>query len=162
MEPIQNAVCCFTGHRHLPSEQLVRLSELMDRVIGSMVRQGVCHFRAGGALGFDMLAALKILDLKKSHPELRLHLYLPCQNQEIKWPERERQIYRGILQRADEALILRESYVRGCMHERNRRMVDGSDFCIAFCRKPTGGTAYTVRYAEEQGVSVINLADYLL
>ena len=155
------SVCCFTGHRQLPSSRLWELAELMDRALSSMIHQGVTEFRTGGALGFDTLAALKVLDLREKYPDIRLAVYVPCREQDAKWSERDRAIYRGILKRADKTLLLRQTYTHGCMLERNRAMVDGSDVCIAFVTKDTGGSAYTVHYAEEQGVRVVNLAKYL-
>lgn len=155
------SVCCFTGHRQLPISRLWELAELMDRALSSVVHQGVTEFRTGGALGFDTLAALKVLDLRERYPDIRLSVYVPCGDQDAKWSERDRAIYRGILKRADETVLLRESYTHGCMLERNRAMVDGSDVCIAFVTKDTGGSAYTVRYAQNKGIRVLNLANFL-
>ena len=59
---------------------------------------------------------------------------------------------------ADKVLCMRESYTKGCMHERNRALVSGAHFCVAYMRKPSGGTAYTVRLSERSGLRVINLA----
>ena len=42
------------------------------------------------------------------------------------------------------------------MYMRNRALVDGSDVVIAYLKHGKGGTAYTCRYAEKQGVRVIN------
>ena len=38
-------------------------------------------YGAGGALGFDTLAAQTVLDMKKEYPQLRLILVLPCEDQ---------------------------------------------------------------------------------
>ncbi|HIS50977.1 MAG TPA: DUF1273 domain-containing protein, partial [Candidatus Gallacutalibacter pullistercoris] len=48
-----------------------------------------------------------------------------------------------------------------CMHRRNRHLVDESGICVAYCVKPNGGTAYTVMYAKQKGLPVINLAGFL-
>jgi uncharacterized phage-like protein YoqJ len=133
----------------------------MDRALSSMIHQGVTEFRTGGALGFDTLAALKVLDLREKYPDIRLAVYVPCKEQDAKWSERDRAIYRGILKRADETLLLRQTYTHGCMLERNRAMVDGSDVCIAFVTNGKSGSAYTLRYAEQRGLRTINLAKYL-
>ena len=44
------------------------------------------------------------------------------------------------------------------MFERNRYLVDHSDICICYCASEEGGTAYTVHYAEQKGIPVVNLA----
>ena len=38
---------------------------------------------------------------------------------------------------------------KGCMHARNRYMIDNSSLCIAYMTRQSGGTAYTVKYAQE-------------
>ena len=155
----QEQICCFTGHRSMVPEHVERLAEELSRAVGILISRGVFYFRAGGALGFDTLAALTVLDWKKKDPRVFLELCLPCRDQTRGWSEHDRAIYDDILSRADRITCLHETYVRGCMHERNRYMVDGSRYCIAYCHAPTGGSAYTVRYAEKKGVTVLNLAN---
>ena len=43
--------------------------------------------------------------------------------------------------------------------KRNRHLVDGSSVCIAYLTQEKGGTAYTVNYAKQKEVQVINLAE---
>ena len=50
-------------------------------------------------------------------------------------------------------------YTRGCMHKRNRHLVDHSGVCVAYLTESRGGTAYTVDYARKNGVPVINLGE---
>ena len=47
------------------------------------------------------------------------------------------------------------------MARRNRALVDGSDYCVAYLTKNSGGTLYTCSYALKKGVELINLADGL-
>lgn len=42
---------------------------------------------------------------------------------------------------------------------RDRHLVDGSSCCIAWCTRATGGTAYTLRYVQKQGLRVWNVAE---
>ena len=70
-------------------------------------------------------------------------------------------LYENILNRSDYYFYVSQSYHRGCMQQRNRRLVDDSELCVAYCTQATGGTAYTVQYAEKKGVKVRNLADAL-
>ena len=60
--------CCFTGHRRIPPEAVAPLRERLEAEIESLIRQGVRYFGAGGALGFDTLAAEAVLDLKAVYP----------------------------------------------------------------------------------------------
>ena len=157
----RNFICCFTGHRHLPPESADQMLFQLNRTLDILIRSGVSVFRAGGALGFDTVAALAVLDKKAQSPHIQLEMYIPCRTQPSKWSSEEREVYEYVLSRADKVTVLHEQYTPNCMHERNRFMVDGSNFCVAFLTSDTGGTAYTVNYAKKKGVKVINLADIL-
>ena len=154
-------VVCFTGHRSIPYRDAERLPALLERVIGELYGRGARVFRAGGAMGFDTVAALKVLDMRERYPDIRLELILPCRNQTERWDEVSRRTYRYILRQADSSRFLFDSYVDGCMLERDRRLVDGSDVCVAYCTRNQGGTAYTFSYALHGGLEVVNLHDLM-
>ena len=156
-----NFTCCFTGHRNIPVSHINALYRELQRVLDILIRSGVTEFRVGGALGFDTLAALSVIDRKSTDPKIRLELCVPCRDQAKNWRDEDIKIYRYIMDSADKVTVLHEKYVRGCMHERNRYMVDGSDYCVAYCTDQTGGSAYTVDYARKKGVKVIDLALYM-
>ena len=154
-------VCCFTGHRKIDNERMLKLPELLDRELESLIVAGVDTFRGGGAVGFDMLAELKVIEKKKKYGNIRLELILPCRDQSKKWGERDRTIYDYIVSEADSVEYVSERYTPWCMHERTRRLIDGSDICVAYLSGNGGGTAYTVGYAASRSVDVINLFDKL-
>lgn len=58
----------------------------------------------------------------------------------------------------NETNYIRRNYCRGVYMIRNRALVDGAQYCIAYCTKPTGGTAWTVRYARQKGLQIYNTA----
>ena len=59
-------------------------------------------------------------------------------------------LYNNILRQADSSVILSESYTRTCMLERNRYMVDKSDYVFAIWNgERKGGTWYTMEYAKK-------------
>ena len=152
-------VVCFTGHRVIEDEDAKRIPELLEEVIGELCERGATVFRAGGATGFDTMAALKVLDLKEKYPHVRLELILPCRNQTERWDEISQKTYIYILQNSDAHRFLFDTYFEGCMQERDRRLVDGSDVCVAYCAHSQGGTAYTYAQALRAGLEVINLRD---
>ncbi len=156
--------CCFSGHRQICDEHLMRLPEALSGLLDSLVQKGFRHFKAGGAIGFDTIAALKCLELKNKYPELSitLELCLPCRDQTLGWSEMEKSAYRFVLARADKVSYESEVYTKGCMYARNRRLVDGSDVCVCYLASKKGGTAYTCSYAEQKGVEVINLYKRLI
>lgn len=154
-------ICCFTGHRKIDGDAMAKLSPLLDRIIDRLIADGVEVFRTGGAIGFDTLAALKIIELKRLGRRIRLELVLPCKNQSDLWSDEDKRFYGYILENADSVIYARESYTRGCMLERNRMLVDGSCFCIGYCTTETGGSAYTLNYAKKKNLRVINLASLI-
>lgn len=147
----------FTGHRFIPENEIISLTVRLSDVIEKLIEEGFSDFRCGGAQGFDTIAALKVLEKKKAHPEISLHLFLPHKEQAQGWSENAARAYEFILQRADSVNYSYEHYERGCMFARNRAMVDGSDLCVAYCTRSRGGTAYTVDYAAKKGLKIINL-----
>lgn len=154
----KNRTACFTGHRELPTENLPEISKRLEDTLLTLIEQGYCYFGAGGALGFDTLAAQTVLRLRERYPQIRLILVLPCLNQTRGWQQADVDIYEELKRRADKVTYTSESYFRGCMQKRNRHLVDNSSGCICYLTKPTGGTAYTVNYASEHGLTIINIA----
>ena len=151
--------CCFTGHRAIPEGELKGLKKRLKAKITELAERGCLTFFAGGALGFDTLAAETVLSLKKKYP-LRLCLLLPCRDQAKNWDEQDLIRYHKILKKADEVTYLSEHYTKFCMHVRNRALVDASNVCIAYMTDASrGGTAYTVKYAEKKGLPVYHLAE---
>jgi len=43
--------------------------------------------------------------------------------------------------------------------KRNRYLADHSGVCLCYLTQTTGGTAYTVGYAKQKGLAVVNIAE---
>ena len=151
--------CCFPGHRKIPEEEREQLARRLEATVEELIRAGVRYFGAGGALGFDTLAAQTILKLRTQYSQVKLILVLPCETQTRGWPEEDVRIYEEIKKAADKVRYTSVEYTRGCMHKRNRHLVDHSGVCVAYLTESRGGTAYTVDYARKNGVPVINLGE---
>jgi len=150
---------CFTGHRKIPPERMDTLARRLKTIIIDLIENGYRYFGAGGALGFDTLAAQTVLDLKKSYPHIKLILVLPCLSQSYSWTSRDQEIYEHIKTVSDKVVYTSREYSKGCMHKRNRHLVDNSSVCICYLTEKTGGTAYTVEYAKRKNLLVINVAE---
>lgn len=151
---------CFTGHRFLPKNDLPWLRRRVGLEVVRLWRQGVQVFLAGGALGFDTLAAQETLRLQQGLlPGIRLVLVLPCLEQEKNWPIRDQLAYREILRQASDVIYTSGPYTKGCMFQRDRYMVENSAHCICYLRpgQVRGGTLYTVNFARRSGLQVSNL-----
>lgn len=154
---VTHKTCCFTGHRVIPSEALPWLAASLEKTVRGLVAEGFCYFGTGGALGFDTLAAETILRLRGEYPHIKLILVLPCRDQAENWRAEDAARYEAIRAQADKVVYTSETYTQGCMHKRNRCLVDHSSACVAYCTRATGGSAYTVAYARRKGIRLINL-----
>lgn len=157
--PKKDKTCCFTGHREIPLLDLSRITRKTRETVLSLYSRGVRYFGAGGAIGFDTIAAETVLELRETLcPEIKLILVLPCRDQTRGWKnERDLRRYAECLRLADKVVYTSDEYHRGCMHKRNRHLVDQSAYCIAYLTKPSGGTAYTVDYAEQRGLVILKI-----
>ena len=155
---MKNQTCCFTGHRKIPLDQLESVTQRLRDAVIATIKDGYLYFGAGGALGFDTLAAQTVLDLKKDYPQIKLILVLPCKTQTRGWKQEDIEEYNRIMKAADKVVYTSQDYYNGCMHKRNRHLVDNSSLCICYLNSNTGGTAYTVDYAKSVGCRVSNIA----
>lgn len=156
---IRNGVCCFTGHRDFERTASPREILIFEKLVDNLIRYGYTTFVAGGALGFDTVAAEYILIKRAEGIGVRLELMLPCADQAARWSPNQRRRYEAILSKADSVEILHEHYTKSCMHERNRRMVEKSSACVAYCKQNFGGTFSTVCYARSRGIMLYNIAE---
>lgn len=161
-EILKNKTVCFTGHRVIGKEELLELRARLYTTVLSLVKEGYDTFICGGAMGFDMEAAECVINVRERCTHIRLELFLPCRDQTARWKSTQMLArYKEILGMADGVRYISDFYADGCMLKRNRQMADASSVCVSYMRhhSHSGGTGYTVRYAEENGLRVINIAD---
>ena len=154
----RNSTCSFTGHRAIPDGMAEYLLQRIKDGVNYLYSRGVKTYLTGGAIGFDTLAAKAVIECRNIHEDIRLVLVIPCRNQARGWKQTDIEIYEHIKELANEVICLSEHYYNGCMHYRNRYLIDNSSACICYLTQTKGGTAYTVTYAREKGLSVFNLA----
>lgn len=154
----RSITACFTGHRVIPADVLPALTDRLDGVLLALYRRGYRIFISGAALGFDTLAAERVLALRNAHPDVQLVLAIPCSNQSERWNPEQGERYERMVYSADRTHVLSPKYYNGCMQVRNRFMVDRSSFCLCYLSHMKGGTLSTVAYAMKQDVPVLNAA----
>ncbi|MBQ8858817.1 MAG: DUF1273 family protein [Clostridia bacterium] len=153
--------CCFTGHRHIPLAELAPLTAQLDVALAEAYAAGCRAFYAGGAMGFDNLAAARTLLLREAHPDVTLHLLLPCRDQTRGWPREEAARLDELRARCDGYRYVNEAYSSTAMYERNMALVASAEHCIAYLRRYASGTGQTYRAAARAGLTLINLADLI-
>ena len=150
---------CFTGHRpqHFSfgfdesHPDCVRLKENLKNEIMRQIRDGADTFICGMAQGVDTWAAESVLEAKSEFPYIKLIAAIPCPDQAKHWAKQAVYRYESILKKCDDTKIISPFYHGGCMHQRNRCMVDNSDVLIAvYDNSESGGTAFTVNYAKSK------------
>ena len=158
-QEMRQMTCCFTGHREIPKQDRKRIAAKLEETITGLIDKGYLYFGAGGARGFDALAARTVIRLRENCPGMKLILVLPCLTQTRGWRSEDIAEYERIKAQADKVVYTAQQYTPGCMHRRNRHLVDNSGVCVCYLTKNSGGTAYTVNYAKKQGVNVFNIAE---
>ncbi len=161
MRLIREKCCCFTGHRLLPAREGLWLRRRIREEIWRRADQGVATFLAGGALGFDTIAAQEVVRLRDTVlPDIELVLVLPGQGQEDRWRQRDKEVYWQLLAAAGDTVYTGHRCVPEAYLRRDRYMVDNSAQCICYFNRDSqhSGTAYTVNYAKRQGLALTNLA----
>lgn len=151
--------CCFTGHRDLPIGMDEEIWRRVYVCLEPLLKEGVRYFGVGGALGFDTLMAEKLLELRESRTQLRVILVQPFRGYQSRWTPAQQARAAAVERRVDKVVVCRQTPGRGAFLARDRHLVDGSGYCIAWCTRNTGGTAYTLRYAQQQGLRVWNVAE---
>ena len=109
------------------------------------------------ALGIDTMFAEIILNLKQSNADLFLECALPCIDQYSKWNKNEIKNYNLILSLADKVTyVSNKQYFRGCMHKRNKYMVDSATRVICVYSE-SKGTLFTLMYAQKKEKEILLL-----
>lgn len=158
---MKSKTCCFTGHRiqkvnfeyNESDPTFVKLRQDTKKEIINAIENGYTNFISGMAIGFDMLAAEIVLELKK-HYDITLSLALPCPNQDKYFRQEQKIKFREIVEKADAAQVISKEYFNGCMQVRDRYMVDNSSLLIAHYNYISGGTKTTVEYARKKGINI--------
>lgn len=155
---------CFTGHRSqkLPwrfneeHEKCLVMKATLRKEIERAIQNGYKTFFCGMALGFDMICAETVLDLKTKYPDIVIIGAIPCKTQDIRWSDKEQKRYGKLLLKLDGIRCINDDYTGAeCMLERNRFMADNSNLMIAVFNGLSGGTKSTIDYARKQGLEII-------
>lgn len=150
---------CFTGHRKIPAQEIKNIEKQLDEIIEKLYQKGVIFYGVGGSYGFDMLAEMAVIRAKQRHSEIKLILVLPCRDHDKYWTEENKMQFAVILRKADKVVYTADGYFSGCMHKRNRHLVNFSGYCVAYLNKNSGGTAFTVNYARQNDLEIFNLSN---
>lgn len=156
---LRNRTCCFTGHRELPRNNIPEIEKrTADEIRRLVTNCGVRFFGVGGAIGYDTLAAEVLFRLRdQEFSNIKVILVYPFDGFTDRWTREQKEDYRKRYPQYDKVVCACDRPSREAYLIRNRHLVDGSAYCIGYCTRNYGGTAYTFRYARQQGVAVCNV-----
>ncbi len=158
---MKEKTCCFTGHRIVPEKDVDRILDRVNTLVRALVKKRVRYFSVGGAIGFDALVARYLFYLRDIRRlNIKVILVCPFDGFTIRWHQDQQDRFEEMLSHYDKVIYKEKTGSREAYLSRNRHLVDNSAYCIAYCTRNYGGTAYTVRYAMKNGVTVLNTADY--
>ena len=143
----------FTGHRTYDCSCDEAIREAVRRWYG----EGFRTFMTGMAAGFDLAAGECVAGLKGELPGLRLHCVVPFAGHKVSLRSRWSSRYERLLEQADEVTELLPRYAPQAYHRRNDFLVENSSVLIAWFDGTRGGTEYTVRKGQREGLRIDNL-----
>ena len=157
--------CCFTGHRpgKLPwrynefDPRCLKLERRTADAVELAYEQGFRHFLCGMAMGCDLYFCEAVLALRERHPDVTVEAAIPCPTQADAWPPAQRERYDRLVAACDFETMVSGQYTSTCMLRRDRYLVDHASLLIAAFDGTSGGTRYTVEYALNQGLAIVDL-----
>lgn len=144
-------VCCFFGHKDIPSG----LTEHLASVLTGLIEEGVDSFLVGNQGGFDstVLHTLRLLKEKHSHITYNVVLaYMPGTKEEWSAYEPMETLYPEGLESV---------HPRYAISWRNKWMVQESDVVVTYITHSWGGAARFVEQAERKKKRIINIASMM-
>ena len=154
------AVCGFTGYRyeklHFSRTDAAAVSRLRARLREACVcalDAGCTHFISGFAQGSDLLFAQTVLSLGGEYA-LTLEAALPFPDACARWCAEDRAQYQALLSRCDRVYAVSPIPGKRFYLMRNDYIVNACDRLIAVYDGKPGGTAYTLRRAQQKGVVI--------
>ncbi len=151
-------VVSFTGHRPQKLGGFAPVNPIKSYVISELdklldeIKPDKCI--SGMALGLDQWAA--DMCVLKNIPFIAA---IPFIGQESVWPEHSKGVYKYLLDKAEETVIVSEGgYAPWKMQERNEWMTDRADIIIACWDGSPSGTKNCVDYANKKNkdIRIIN------
>ena len=145
---MEKKVCCVTGHRDLPQNQINNIKAALLREIEKAVADGFTCFMSGFAEGVDQYFVEMVMEKQKDNPALELIAVIPYQKRLDSLRAKGRTY--EMLEACRDVVVIREEYQPSVYSRRNRYMVEHSDRVIAvYDGREKGGTVRAIRFAHQ-------------
>ncbi len=164
MPTAQEQSVAFTGNRdlkHPAVKNALKLRALIEVSLREKVveqyRLGRTTFLSGMAVGFDLMAARVVLDMRRELPLLRLVAVVPFEGHDRYFSPEDRELSLRVMDQADECVVLASSYSPEVFHKRNDYLIERSSHLVAYSSGEGKGTLYTIKRGLSSGLSVDNI-----
>lgn len=145
---MEKKICCVTGHRDLPQNQINYVKAALMREIEKAVADGFTCFMSGFAEGVDQYFVEMVMEKQKDDPSLELIAVIPYQKR-LDSLRAKGQTYE-MLEACHDVVVIQEEYQPSVYSHRNRYMVEHSNRVIAvYDGREKGGTVRTIRFAHQ-------------
>ena len=145
---MEKKVCCVTGHRNLPQNQVNYVKAALLREIEKAVADGFTCFMSGFAEGVDQYFVEMVMEKQKDDPSLELIAVIPYQKRLDSLRAKGRTY--EMLEACADVVVMQEEYQPSVYSHRNRYMVEHSDRVIAvYDGREKGGTVRTIRFTHQ-------------
>lgn len=148
---VMDMVCCFFGHKDVPSG----LTEHLLPVLTGLITEGVDSFLVGNQGGFDSTVLHTLRLLKEKHPYITYNVvlaYMPRAKEEWSAYEPMETLYPEGLEAV---------HPRFAISWRNKWMVQEADVVVTYITHSWGGAAQFAELAERKHKRVINIASMM-
>lgn len=142
------AACAFFGHSNAVQ---IDESKFRNAVVDLIVNKGVKTFYVGNNGNFDCFVRKILKRIKAEFPEIEYYVvlaYMPIEKNDLIEDYSDTVYWEGM-----EKILPRYAIV-----ERNKRMIERSDYVITYVKRKGGGAARFKELAEKKGKIVINIA----
>lgn len=161
MPDFKAQTCCFTGHRNIDPGDEQKIITRVKYIVQDLMAKGVTCFGVGGAIGFDMLVAEYLIDLRDCQgKKISIISVIPWPGWMEQWNDEQKVRQERILKKSDKVVYVNQENIKDVYLIRDRYLVDNASYCVSYCHRRSGGTAYTVRYAYKQGLEVRNASSW--
>lgn len=162
-------VIALTGHRpkdlwgyDLNNQNYIRMKILLEKMIEeALTKNEIVECHSGMALGADTIWAQAIINMKEKYADRVLFVAeIPHQEQDNKWSERDKIVYRELLTHADSSVIYSEHYTNYCLLQRNLGMIKSCNLLLAVWNEGSlerGGTAHAIKNGVKENKNILIL-----
>ena len=149
-------ICTFCGHN---KATYIDIYDELKLLIEKLIDKGVTTFYNGGYGSFDLACIRAVGEVKMKYPHIKNYIVLAYRdNYHIEKYDHFCHYYQA------ETIYMLEYSVhpKYAIIERNKWMVDNSDYLIAYVNRNYGGAYNTLMYTKstrKNAIEIINLAD---